>query len=95
MIITGEGRIDAQTGRGKVVAGIARMGKQLGVPVIAIGGSLADGADTLFTTGINGLASAIARDMSLAEACAHASRYITNAAERTMRLIRIGKKLKM
>ena len=48
LIITGEGRIDAQTGHGKVVSGIARMGNKLGVPVIAIGGSLADDAHTLF-----------------------------------------------
>ena len=95
LIITGEGRIDAQTGHGKVVSGIARMGNKLGVPVIAIGGSLADDAHTLFDSGIDGLASAVARDMSLENACARASVYVANAAERTARLITIGRKLKV
>jgi glycerate kinase len=95
LIFTGEGRIDAQTRRGKVVAGVARMGKALGVPVIAVGGSLADDAHTLFTAGIDGLASAVARDQSLAEACRNAAFCVANAAERVMRLINTGGKLKM
>ena len=95
LIITGEGRIDAQTRHGKVVAGIARMGKALDIPVIAIGGSLADDAHSLFKSGIDGLTSAVARDMSLENACARARAYVANAAERTARLIMLGRKLKV
>jgi glycerate kinase len=40
LCITGEGRIDDQTLRGKVVAGVAALALPLGVPVIALGGSV-------------------------------------------------------
>jgi glycerate kinase len=40
LIITGEGRIDEQTAYGKAVAGIARRARALGIPVVAIAGSI-------------------------------------------------------
>ena len=40
LVITGEGRLDAQTAGGKVVAGVARMARALGRPVVAIVGRL-------------------------------------------------------
>ncbi|WP_088006061.1 glycerate kinase [Indiicoccus explosivorum] len=39
LIITGEGRLDAQTLEGKVVAGVAEAARSSGVPVIALAGS--------------------------------------------------------
>jgi len=39
LIITAEGKIDAQTGSGKVIGQVAAIGKKYGVPVIAICGS--------------------------------------------------------
>ncbi|MDR0429783.1 MAG: glycerate kinase [Tannerellaceae bacterium] len=42
LIITGEGRMDRQTGMGKTPAGILESGKRQGIPVIAIGGSIED-----------------------------------------------------
>ena len=38
LIITGEGRIDGQTGKGKVISGIAAVAQKHGIPVIAIAG---------------------------------------------------------
>lgn len=40
MCFTGEGRLDAQTSRGKVVAGVARMGRDLDRPVVALVGAI-------------------------------------------------------
>jgi len=40
LIITGEGRIDAQSMMGKVIAGVASAGKAAGVPVVAVAGSI-------------------------------------------------------
>ncbi len=51
LVITGEGRLDEQTAFGKVPAFVARMAQTLGKPVIALGGSVADGLD-LQTIGI-------------------------------------------
>jgi glycerate kinase len=39
LILTGEGRLDEQTGGGKVVAGVARLGKGSGKPVVAFVGA--------------------------------------------------------
>lgn len=51
LIITGEGRLDEQTALGKVPAFVARMAQALGKPVIALGGSVAEGLN-LQTIGI-------------------------------------------
>ena len=45
MIFTGEGKIDSQSLRGKVVIGVARKAKALGIPVVAIVGDIGDGVD--------------------------------------------------
>ena len=48
----------------------------------------------VFTHGINGLEAAITRDMPLDEALANSREYIANAAERVIRLIKIGQGMK-
>ena len=90
LVLTGEGRVDFQTAFGKTPAGIARLADPYKVPVVAIGGSLADDAAAVFTHGLHGLEPAIARDMPLSEALNNAGDYIANAAERVIRLILIG-----
>jgi len=50
LIITGEGKIDRQTGMGKTPAGILEAGKKRGIPVIAIGGSVEE-TDALMQQG--------------------------------------------
>ncbi len=94
LVLTGEGRVDFQTAFGKTPAGIARLAKKQGVPVIAIGGGIADDVGELFSHGIHGLEAAIARDMPLSEALTNSRDYIANAAERVMRLILIGRNMK-
>ncbi len=93
LVITGEGKIDFQTAFGKTPAGVAKAAKQHKVPVIAIGGALADDAQKVFAHGIDGLESASAKDMSLEEAIGNSRAYIENAAERAVRIILIGKKI--
>jgi glycerate 2-kinase len=41
LVITGEGQLDAQTLYGKAPYAVARLARELGIPVIAVGGSLA------------------------------------------------------
>lgn len=93
LVITGEGRVDFQTAFGKTPAGVAEAAKRFKVPVIAIGGGLADDARGVFEHGIDGLASAAARDMDLAEAMRLSRVHLENAAERVMRLLLVGQKL--
>ena len=42
LVITGEGKMDAQTGMGKALGGILRKAQQKNVPVIALGGAVED-----------------------------------------------------
>ena len=93
LVLTGEGRVDFQTAFGKTPAGIARLAGDYGVPVVALGGGLADDAAEAFKHGIGGLEAAIARDMTLDEALANSREYIANAAERVIRLIIIGREI--
>lgn len=93
LVVTGEGLIDAQTPYGKAPAGVARLAQRLKIPVIAIGGALSDDAGIVFERGIDGLASAAARDMSLTEAIGLSREHLANAAERCMRMIKIGEKI--
>ncbi len=93
LVITGEGRIDFQTAFGKTLAGVAKAAKKHNVPVIAIGGALSDDAANVFAHGIDGIASASVKNMSLEEALRDSRAYITNAAERVIRVILIGKKI--
>ena len=54
-IFTGEGMIDSQSLRGKVVIGVARKAKRLGVPVIAVVGDIADDIDAAYDEGVTGI----------------------------------------
>ena len=40
LVITGEGKIDAQTGRGKVPSGVARLAEKYGKPIVGFFGTL-------------------------------------------------------
>ncbi len=53
LIITGEGKIDEQTKFGKAITGVVRRAKHLGIPVIAIAGSVdGDRANLLHLLGL-------------------------------------------
>ena len=52
LIITGEGRIDSQTGRGKVISGITAIAAKHGIPVIAIAGMVDMSEDEIKKAGL-------------------------------------------
>ena len=53
IVVTGEGRLDAQTIMGKVPVGIAGIAKKYGLPVIALCGCVGDGAEICNQHGID------------------------------------------
>jgi glycerate kinase len=84
--ITGEGRIDEQTLRGKVVSGIAGLARPLGVPVVAIGGSVDIAAEeALAGAGVICLPIA-GGPLSLEESMAHTAELARAAAARFARI---------
>jgi glycerate kinase len=89
LVITGEGKLDAQTAQGKAPIGVARVAKQFGIPVIAIGGSVAEDAKILHDHGIDALFSLTRSPMTLDYAMEHAAELLADTAEELIRLIQI------
>lgn len=52
LILTGEGKLDEQSVRGKVVAGVARRAKKAAVPVIALVGQVGDDIEAIYQLGV-------------------------------------------
>lgn len=90
IVLTGEGRLDDQTAQGKAPAGVARLAGELGIPVLAIGGSLAPESTVLYTQGIAGMMPTAPGPVSLEEAMARAGEFLTDATERILRVYRAG-----
>ena len=67
VVITGEGRIDGQSLRGKVVCGVAKTAKAHGVPVLVIVGDITPEADAAYQLGISAMFSTNRRPMAFAE----------------------------
>ena len=54
-VITGEGRLDSQSLRGKVVIGVSRRAKRLNIPVLAVVGDVGDGIDEAYREGVTAI----------------------------------------
>ena len=90
LVITAEGAIDFQTPRGKVPAEIARRAGELGVPVVALAGTLGKGAQDVYDIGIDAIASIVPIPMSLEQAIEAGERLLVEATERLMRTLLLG-----
>ena len=89
LIITGEGRLDTQTGMGKTASGVLKAAQRQGIPVIAIGGSV-ENADYLNQLGFLAVLAIQQAPLSLADAMrpAVARNNIQQCIEQAMRIIR-------
>ena len=90
LVITGEGRLDAQTIYGKTPVGVAKIARQFGVPVIAIAGGIEGNPSELYQAGITAMVDIIPRPMQLDQAIQEVVPLISQAGERIARLISIG-----
>ena len=92
LVITGEGRLDSQTARfGKAPAAVARHARDDGIPVIAIGGGVAD--ETELALLFDAIEATVTEPCSLDEAIAQARQGLTRASTRIMRLLATGRGL--
>jgi glycerate kinase len=93
LVITGEGRIDSQTARfGKGPATVARHAKNAGIPVVAIGGSVAD--ETELRLLFDALEATVVEPGSLEDAIAQARPLLVRAATRVIWLLLTGRRLR-
>ena len=94
LIITGEGRIDATTIRGKTIAGIAKQAQKQSIPVIALAGSLSGDVHKLlepklpdYPNPVSAVLSICPGPVSLEHAIEHAPALLADTAEQALRLI--------
>ncbi len=90
LVITGEGRFDAQTLRGKTPFGVARIAREQGVPVIVIAGTLGEGYQDLYEHGIDAAFALASGPMTLEQACAEAPRLLRDRASDIARVWRMA-----
>jgi glycerate kinase len=87
LVITGEGRIDAQTAFGKTALGVARRAAGAGVPCIAVGGGVdPEGISALAAVGAVAVP-VVERPMSIDEAIAAGSAPLERCGERLARVV--------
>jgi len=87
LVITGEGRIDAQTAFGKTALGVAKRAAAAGVPCIAVGGGVeVDGIRALAEVGATAVP-VVERPMSVEEAMTAGVDPLVRCGERLARLI--------
>lgn len=86
LVLTAEGSIDGLSTFGKLPAEIARRAKKAGVPVVAIVGSIGDGAEKMHDVGINAYFSIIDRPCSMNDAMSRAPQMVAHTVEQVVRL---------
>ncbi len=91
LVITGEGRCDIQTLRGKTPIGVARIARQQEVPVVIIAGTLGEGYEGLYEHGIDAAFAVVSGPMTLADACQNAPRLLQERARDIARLWQLGR----
>ncbi|HHV56968.1 MAG TPA: glycerate kinase [Firmicutes bacterium] len=94
LVLTGEGKIDAQTAFGKTPAGVARVAKAAGLPVIAVAGGIGDDVEPVYSCGIDALYPLTPYPLALGEAMRRGGELLALATERALRLVAVGRKLR-
>lgn len=90
LVITGEGRADAQTQYGKAPAGVAARARKRGVPCLLLAGSVGDDAGVLQEYGVSAVLSICPSSVSEQDAMQNAGHYLELATERAVRAFCAG-----
>jgi glycerate kinase len=93
IVITGEGKIDSQTQYGKTPYGVAQVANRHGKPLIAVAGTIGEGADVLYQKGFDAIVSVLDRPMNLEEAIQETQALLEATGERIGRLLILGQGL--
>lgn len=88
LAVTGEGRLDGQTAHGKTVCGVARKARESGIPVLALGGEVAEGADALHALGVSAILGICYGPLSREDCMARAGSMLRRVARETAGLLR-------
>ena len=90
LVVTGEGRMDAQSVHGKTPIGVAHTAKAFGKPVIAIVGCLREDYEVVYAQGIDAVFPIIRQLGSLEEILQHGRDNLVSAAQNVARIYQMG-----
>jgi glycerate kinase len=91
LVLTGEGKIDAQSLRGKVVSGVARHAKGHGVPVVAVVGDIDGDMTPLYELGVTAVFSINCRAEAFESSRMHSREDLSLTVDNLMRCLeRLG-----
>lgn len=88
LIFTGEGKIDRQSLRGKVVIGVARRAKSLGIPVFAFVGDIGDDIEDVYAQDVSGIFSINRVAVPFAEAKERAESDLALTVDNVLRVLK-------
>lgn len=93
LVLTGEGRLDAQSLYGKAPLGVARVARRCGVPVVVFCGGVSEDEKKIYRRGFAAAVPIVNGPMPLEDAMKNAGALLERAAYRTGRVfgLRIGK----
>ncbi len=89
LVIVGEGQTDRSTIFHKAPVAVAQKAKTVGIPVIAISGSLGDGYELVHEHGIDAAFSILDCCMTLEDAMSDTAELVTKATEQACRALRV------
>ena len=92
LVITGEGRMDGQSLGGKTPVGVARWAKEINLPVIAICGSVGEGAEAIHDYGIDALFPILAGITTLDAALKEGAANLQRTSEQVARVFKLTQK---
>ena len=90
-MFTGEGKIDSQSARGKVVSGVAARCRKAGVPVVAVVGQIGQGFEEMYQQGLTAVFSINRAAQPFAESRFHAGENLALTMENIARLLAAGR----
>ena len=93
LVITGEGRIDNQSIRGKTPIGVSAVAKRYGKPVIGIAGSLSSDVDIVHEYGIDAVFSVLNQVGTLEEALTHAAANLRAVSRNIAAILKLAGRL--
>ncbi len=91
VVFTGEGKIDSQSARGKVVSGVAARCRKAGVPVVAVVGQIGQGFEEMYQQGLTAVFSINRAAQPFAESRFHAGENLALTMENIARLLAAGR----
>ena len=91
VVFTGEGKIDSQSARGKVVSGVAARCQKAGVPVVAVVGQIGQGFEEMYQQGLTAVFSINRAAQPFAESRFHAGENLALTMENIARLLAAGR----